>query len=480
MSSQNVDSGPKTSQVPKSGVRSALEYTGIPPSWFDKRPKLPSRNWLIFLSVTTSIVAYYVYDRKECRRIRADYSSRVEHLAKDPLGTTDLPRKVTVYGAKWPGDEDHDKSLKFFRKYVKPILVAAAVDYEMVSGRRSGDLANRIADEIKTRRRVDAGLELPSQSPMPLPNQPTLEQKRKRELEGGIVLVGRHTLKEFMSGLKRGWTESMDRADREDMLAQELASDGRFDEPEEPVVDHEVVDGEPLPTRSRLPPSQNAALFSPLQMPSPSPSKSTQSISNTPAHLDTPPSTIPTLPTLLPVPFTNHIGFRQVPNMLWGFFNERHKVRAGSKAAYSLVMSHTRPFAAPNTTVSASGVQDSQPGGRQGGDLDFDLPAESYYDGAYTPSETEKARNTYYDTLPAKLATARALARGIRAPTKEEDSHPPPTEVELRAERLKKEMRWCGDEAGWEIVKPGQPAQWDERFADALQVFDEPRADDVG
>lgn len=476
MSSQNVDSAPKPSQVQKSGVRAAFEYTGIPPSWFDKRPKLPSRNWLIFLSVTTSIVAYYVYDRRECRRIRADYSSRVEHLAKEPLGTTDLPRKVTVYGAKWPGDEDHDKSLKFFRKYVKPIFVAAAVDYEMISGRRSGDLANRIADEIKTRRRIDAGVEPPSHSPVPLPNQPTLEQKRKRELEGGIVLVGRHTLKEFMSGLKRGWTESMDRVDREDMLAQELASDGRFDEPEEPVIDPEVVDGEPLPTRSRLLPSQNAALF-PLQMPSSSPSKSTQYTSNIPAHLDTPPSTIPTLPTLLLVPFTNHIGFRQVPNMLWGFFNERHKVRAGSEAAYSLILSHVRPFAAANT---ASEIQESQLDGRQGGDLDFDLPAESYYDGAYTPSETEKARKTYYDALPAKLATARALARGTRAPTKEEDSHPPPTEVELRAERLKKEMRWRGDEAGWEIVKPGQLVQWDERFADALQISDEPRADDVG
>lgn len=475
MSSQNVDSAPKPSQGQKSGVRAAFEYTGIPPSWFDKRPKLPSRNWLIFLSVTTSIVAYYVYDRRECRRIRADYSSRVEHLAKEPLGTTDLPRKVTVYGAKWPGDEDHDKSLKFFRKYVKPIFVAAAVDYEMISGRRSGDLANRIADEIKTRRRIDAGIEPPSQSPMPLPNQPTLEQKRKRELEGGIVLVGRHTLKEFMSGLKRGWTESMDRVDREDMLAQELASDGRFDEPEEPVIDPEVVDGEPLPTRSRLLPSQNAVLF-PLQMPSSSPSKSTQYTSNIPAHLDTPPSTIPTLPTLLLVPFTNHIGFRQVPNMLWGFFNERHKVRAGSEAAYSLIMSHVRPFAAANT---ASEIQESQLDGRQGGDFDFDLPAESYYDGAYTPSETEKARKTYYDALPAKLATARALARGTRAPTKEEDSHPPPTEVELRAERLKKEMRWRGDEAGWEIVKPGQLVQWDERFADALQVFDEPRAVDT-
>ena len=118
MSPQNA-AKPTETPPPKSGVRAALEHTGIPPSWFEKRPKLPSRNWLIFLSVTTSIVSYYIYDRRECRRIREDYVSRVEHLAKEPLRTTDLPRKVTVYGAKWPGDEDHDKSLRFFRKYVK-------------------------------------------------------------------------------------------------------------------------------------------------------------------------------------------------------------------------------------------------------------------------------------------------------------------------------------------------------------------------
>ncbi|OJA17316.1 hypothetical protein AZE42_04134 [Rhizopogon vesiculosus] len=483
MSSQYADSLPKPSEAPvrpKSGVRAALEHTGIPPSWFEKRPKLPSRNWLIFLSVTTSIVSYYVYDRRECKRIRAEYASRVEHLAQEPLRPSELPRKVTVYGAKWPGDEDHEKSLRFFRKYVKPVLVAAAVDYEMISGRRSGDLANRIANEIKTRRRVDAGLEPTFQGPITLPNQPTLEQKRKRELEGGIVIVGRHTLKEFMSGLKRGWTESMERVDREDMIAQELSSDGRFDEPEEPAVDHEGVDGEPLPTRSRLLPSKSTGLFSPLQIPSSNQSKPSKPSSNWPSDLETPPSTIPALPSLLLVPFTNHIGFKQVPQMLWGFFNERHKVRAGSEAAYRLVLSHTRPFATTNTTLSASEIQPSQSDERQGGDLDFDLPAESYYVGAYTPSETEKARKTYYDALPAKLATARALARGTRAPTKDEDKHPPPTEVELRAERLKKEMRWRGDKAGWEVVKPGQAVEWDERFADALQVFDEPRTAEDG
>jgi mitochondrial import inner membrane translocase subunit TIM54 len=102
-----------------SGVRTVLQYTGIPPSWLDKRPKLPSRNWLIFLSIVGTSVGLYVYDRRECKRIRDEYVSKVAHLAEAPLHSMDLPRKVTVYGAKWPGDEDYKRNMLYFRKYVK-------------------------------------------------------------------------------------------------------------------------------------------------------------------------------------------------------------------------------------------------------------------------------------------------------------------------------------------------------------------------
>jgi import inner membrane translocase subunit TIM54 len=109
-------------QQRKSGIRSALEYTGIPPSWFNKRPKLPSRNWLIFLSVTSSITGLYIYDRQQCKKIRREYVDRVKHLAEVPTDAMAWPRKVTVYGCKWPGDEEYDQSMKFFRKYVKVCL----------------------------------------------------------------------------------------------------------------------------------------------------------------------------------------------------------------------------------------------------------------------------------------------------------------------------------------------------------------------
>lgn len=98
---------------------SFLQYTGIPPSWLNKRPKLPSRNWLIFLSTTAAITALYAYDRRKCKEIREHYIQKVQHLSEHPLPSLGLPRKVTVYGSKCPGDEDSDRSLKYFRKYLK-------------------------------------------------------------------------------------------------------------------------------------------------------------------------------------------------------------------------------------------------------------------------------------------------------------------------------------------------------------------------
>lgn len=104
---------------PEASGTSFLQYTGIPPSWLKKRPKLPSRNWLIFLSTTTSIAALYLYDRRKCKQIREEYVDKVRHLSEETLHPLAFPRKITVYGSKWPGDEDADRSMKYFRKYVK-------------------------------------------------------------------------------------------------------------------------------------------------------------------------------------------------------------------------------------------------------------------------------------------------------------------------------------------------------------------------
>jgi import inner membrane translocase subunit TIM54 len=318
-----------------------------------------------------------------------------------------------------------------------------------------------VTNDIKTERRVALGLDAPQQSLLTPSIKGTLDARRRRALDGGTVIVGRPAFKEYMVGLRRGWTESLELVDKEEQLSRELESDGHFDEPEaSPDLSSsspsDLTEGEPLPTPSRLPPSSRAVpgLFPPLSKPRTAPPTAPARD----AGVDVPPPTsIPPQPPLLLVPFVDLVGIKLVPLMIWDFFNERQKVRAGAEAAYRLVSRSTRPL-------------------DRVADVDFDVSAETYYKSstAAFPAEVQKARTEYYKTLPEKLATARALSRGEREPTKLEIEAPPPTEVELRAERLKKETRWRADERGWEVVSPDTSVEWDERWDSALEVFVDP------
>jgi len=245
---------------------------------------------------------------------------------------------------------------------------------------------------------------------------------------------------------------------------------------------------------SRLPPSHNAAVFSPVKLPGPSkhqdPTASNASIIDS-----TPPATVPPQPPLLLVPFVNYVGLRFIPHMILGFFNERHKTQIGCEAAYALVISGTRELEGPSSALEfddqpgegleisseeenqSSKVTQSRP---QGGDLDFDLSLESVIAPHSPLPGIASSRKSYYKTLPERLAIARQLARGDREPTKEEAKNPPPSEVELRAERLSKELRWRGEERGWRIVGPGSGVSWDERFRGVLKMFDKPDEQLIG
>jgi len=358
------------------------------------------------------------------------------------------------------------------------------VDYELVPGKRHGDIAKRVAEDVRIRRRFDLGLDQDSDIKKALPTYKNLAEQRRRELEGGIVIVGRPTFKEFMAGMCKGWTGSLEKVDPDEELARILENDNHFDEPEDP---REFVDDAPSHPPSRPSPisSAQAPIFSPLQTHKPTPTPPIPSPKGASTH--GPPSQIPPLSPLLLVPFTNHIGLQQIPLMIWGFFNQRHKVRAGAEAGYRLVMSNTRPVRIPDNveelltpTISDGDKTHIPQPSLDLGDLDFDKEGESYVKSSLSamPEEIEKLRTKYYETLPAKLATARELTRGIREPTKAELENPPPTEVELRAERSKKERRWRDDLEGWEIIKPSTNPLWDERFRNVLRIFIDPPQDE--
>ena len=342
----------------------------------------------------------------------------------------------------------------------------------MIAGKRHGDITTRVANDIKYQRRLALGLEKPPSFITPPPTLVTPEVERRRALEGGIVIVGRPTFKEYMAGLRRGWTENLQRVDPEEQLAIELRDDGRFDEPES--EDNSFgggIEGEPIPTPSRLPVTLSSPSM-PMQTPAQPSSAGNEGGADIP-----PPEHIPPQPPLLLAPFFNRVGLIQIPLMVWDFFNERYRVRSGAEAAYRLIMCETRPFIGPQAESASQFVSSDKatsPSNPQvASDLAFDIDCESYYKSstASIPSDIQKARDSFYKELPAKLATARALAFRDREPTSDEIAKPPPTEVELRAERLKKELRWRGDEKGWDIVRPDSPVQWDQRMEDALKVF---------
>ncbi|GJJ12342.1 hypothetical protein Clacol_006583 [Clathrus columnatus] len=415
---------------PQTNVPTFFQYLGIPTSWLHKRPKLPSRNWLIFLSFTFSTCGLYTYDRRKCKEIRQSYINKVQHLSEEPLSSTAFSRKVT------------------------PILVAAAVDYDIVKGKRHGSLAELIAEKTKSDRRINLDLDPPPVSEaLGIPGH-SREEERKRFLEGGIIIIGRHTFKEFMNGLKRGWTEPLDIVDKEASLSTELENDGVFDDDDDLGFSSEDSKQ-----------NRSALLLPPTSIYHSPPSLKTTTTGPLDPRLKEIPDQIPPYPPILLVHFRNLVGFKYIPLMIWEFFNRRRDVQRGAEAAYRLITGSTRPLRGPS---EADGEQTSPES-----DLSFDIDVENFYKSTSLPSDIEKARKSYYETLRQKIKTARELAHHEREPTKDERNFPPPTEVELRAQRIEKELKWRSDVAGWQIINPDSPVDWDPRFTETLSVYNE-------
>jgi import inner membrane translocase subunit TIM54 len=114
----------KPAPGPTPAALKALEHTGVPPSLLRWKPKLPSRNWSIFLTIVGTVSYAYYYDRKECARLKKEYADRVRYLSKEEIegGPLGYGRKVTVYAAKWPEDDEWERGLQYFKRYIKVSL----------------------------------------------------------------------------------------------------------------------------------------------------------------------------------------------------------------------------------------------------------------------------------------------------------------------------------------------------------------------
>lgn len=318
--------------------------------------RLPSRNWMIFLSITGSWTAAVMYDRRERKRIQQKWAKVVEHIAQEPLDTHQLPRKLTVMISAPPMDgivtaRDH------FNEYVKPILVAAALDWDAIEGRREGDVRAGLAERIRKlrKKRGESSSEPPEED-----LEETIAGLRERSGvyewsgPGGDIVIGRHTWKEYVRGLHEGWLGPIDDPAPADVQTETSEENSTAPTPQSTtsstdstaglkVVHASTDDASPMaaPQESTLEEAEK-----PKEEEKPKKKKQPQPFITTTEYENA--SLSPYCPQALGptaiVPLPHLLGFFNFPIRMYRFLNRRHIADTVGRETAAAVLGVYRPF----------------------------------------------------------------------------------------------------------------------------------------
>lgn len=168
---------------------------------------------MIFLSITGGLTAAITYDRRQKKRAQQKWADLVAHISKETLPIEQNRRKLTIFLSAPPGDGLRS-AREYFIEYVKPILVSAALDYDVVEGRREGDVRAGLAEKIREHRR-QAGEQSATVLQEPSKELVIAETRRRMGVTDepgplGDIVIGRHTWKEYVRGLHEGWLGPLD------------------------------------------------------------------------------------------------------------------------------------------------------------------------------------------------------------------------------------------------------------------------------
>jgi len=300
------------------------------------RPKLPSRNWMIFLTITGSFTAAVIYDKREKRRVQRKWCKLVEHVAKEPLDPRSMPRKLTVFLEGAPTDglrtaQDH------FKEYVKPILVASGLDWEFIQGRKEGDVRAELAEKIRNQR-LPAGQRTEEDL--------VAETRAKagiQEFDGprGDIVIGRHTWKEYVRGLHEGWLGPLTEPTKpvEEKLVVETDIEKREEEKIETlpgITIHESLKDSPEKQATDTPKPEEK----PKKLPQPAPFISTSDYNSAP----TPPELPTEFDPSTPISFPHILGFLNTPKRLYRFLNRRVLADSIGRETAAIILSTYRPY----------------------------------------------------------------------------------------------------------------------------------------
>lgn len=352
---------------PKKGwTNPALRAMGI------RRVALPSRNWMIFWALLASVGGGIWYDKHQLKLIRDKYMAQVLHYADEVYTSDRLPRKLTVFIAPPPNDF-LDELVRHFRRYVKPILNAAALDFEVYTANRQGEIRAQVAERIRELRREqlereataaeaqraarydrswtkffhNITLKFRSQPAEDVPVarhdlytpedvlglykvvhsvQPVRDDARDA-LCGGVLCVGRGVYKEYINGVHEGLLGPLEKpAEAEPEAAAEVAAELARENEEE-----ETTKKEPVP-RAYITPAQyaEAALAPELDL-----GTTVRNAKDVPVLFEQP-------VYVFAVPKLS--GFMNFPRKIYRYFTLRNLAEDVAVRAVAVVEGQRRPF----------------------------------------------------------------------------------------------------------------------------------------
>ncbi|KAL8808630.1 MAG: hypothetical protein Q9223_003960 [Gallowayella weberi] len=343
------------------------------------RLKLPSRNWLIFLSVTGSFTTAILYDRYHKKRAQQRWCNLVSHIAKEPFPSTQMPRRITVFLSAPPGDSLR-AAREHFHEYVKPVLVAGALDWDVIEGRREGEVRAGLAEKIRKRRKRHGEVPAESAEGEAAEESKDLIQELRsttgvKEWEGlqGDLVLGRHTWKEYIRGLHEGWLGPLDPPpDPLQTSSPGKASPAPIEEPP-PARDASLSSDSPQSVDDAAPTSESGA--TPTEQPKPAEDKDDKPKQPVPrppyiptsayssVHIS--PSTPEVLPPTAVLPLPNLLGFLNTPIRIYRFLNRRYLAdETGREVAALVLASHIRAWDEPTPSASEANSQEFFQGGQ--------------------------------------------------------------------------------------------------------------------
>lgn len=344
---------------------------------------------MIFWTITGSFASAVIYDKWQTKRAKQKWCDLVSHMADEPLDTKSMLRRLTIYLGAPPGDGLRS-AREHFHEYVKPVLVAAAMDWDVVEGRKEGDVRYKTAERIRRKRkRAGEGEAIPEEE---MEKQYMVDALREKsgttDYPGvaGDLVIGRHVWKEYVRGMHEGWLGPAD-APKEVEAEPRSSEEQARHVPGQPSLGDAAVKGAANVVEANTPPSPESDKGDQPQEEQPQ-EGSTQEQKpqeeqkkeeeekpkprNPPPYL-TPaeyqssslsPSTPETIGPSSAIRFPHLLGFRNTPIRIYRFLTRRRLADdIGREVAAAVLASYHRPYTTATVADedSAGGSEKSVP-----------------------------------------------------------------------------------------------------------------------